>query len=354
MVMTQMIVQADAERLPLDDQSVDVTIGSPPYADARTYGIGAQRSCVEWVMWMLRITQEAQRVTRGPVIWIAAGVTRDRNYWPICEGLMWEWWKLGGEAQLYRPAFWHRVGIPGSGGKDWLRADVEYCMCFKRPGKLAWSDNTACGHPPKWAPGGSMSNRLSNGARVNQWGHPIDSGGTNGSIDDVTCGKSLPSHFMVGPNRRANGEYKLSTRQKVQTRRKPNGERPRDGVYNMPTLANPGTLIKVITGGGVMGHKLAHENEAPYPVKLAEFFVKSFCPPGGIVLDCFGGSGTTAHAATVNGRGFISSDIRFNQCELMRRRLATIDDAPKKTKRERVARPATERNLFTDCATDAA
>ena len=29
-----------------------------------------------------------------------------------------------------------------------------------REGKLPWSDNTACGHPPKWAPGGEMSHRL--------------------------------------------------------------------------------------------------------------------------------------------------------------------------------------------------
>ena len=79
---TVTILHADAEHLPLADRSVDLVFGSPPYCDARTYGIKAQRKCVEWVEWMLRCTAEAQRVCRGPVLWVAAGVTRKRNYWP--------------------------------------------------------------------------------------------------------------------------------------------------------------------------------------------------------------------------------------------------------------------------------
>jgi hypothetical protein len=318
--MKHAIVQADARSLPLADGSVDLTVTSPPYCDARTYGIGAQRKCVEWVTWMLDVVTELQRVTIGPVIIVAAGVTRDRNYWPACEGLMWEWWKRGGDCQLYRPVYWHRVGIPGSGGKDWFRADVEYCMCFKRPGQLPWSDNTACGHPPKWAPGGSMSNRLSSGARVNQWGHPIDSGGTGGSIDDVTCGKARPSHRLTGAE-------KLTMGARSHTKRianeQGNGDAMCDQVYLPPTKANPGNVLKVNVGGGVLGHPFAHENEAPYPVALVEFFIKSLCPPGGRVLDPFCGSGTTADAAERTGRNSIMCDLRASQCELTRRRLKT-------------------------------
>jgi DNA modification methylase len=46
------IAQADATALPLADASVDLVFTSPPYVDARTYGIGAQRDCVEWIDWM--------------------------------------------------------------------------------------------------------------------------------------------------------------------------------------------------------------------------------------------------------------------------------------------------------------
>jgi DNA modification methylase len=90
-------------------------------------------------------------------------------------------------------------------------------------------------------------------------------------------------------------------------------------------LANPGNLIKGIkVGGGMMGHKLAHENEAPYPQKLAEWFIRSYCELGGLVLDPFSGSGTTVAAAVALGRRGIGLDLRLNQCQLGRRRCAEI------------------------------
>jgi hypothetical protein len=66
---------------------------------------------------------------------------------------------------------------------------------------------------------------------------------------------------------------------------------------------------------------LAHENEVPFPEALAEFFVRSFCPPGGLVLDCFSGSGTTGAVAVRHGRRFAGCDIRPSQVELSRRRI---------------------------------
>jgi site-specific DNA-methyltransferase (adenine-specific) len=70
-----------------------------------------------------------------------------------------------------------------------------------------------------------------------------------------------------------------------------------------------------------MGSPLAHENEAPFPEKLAEFFVKSFCPPEGIVLDPFCGSGTTLAVAKRLNRHYQGIDIRQSQVDLATRRL---------------------------------
>ena len=112
--------------------------------------------------------------------------------------------------------------------------------------------------------------------------------------------------------------------QKVQTRRKANEERLRDGVYEMPVLANPGNIVKCKVGGGLMGSKIAHENEAPFPEKLVEPFVRSFCPPGGLVLDIFCGSGTTGAVAIRTGRRFIGVDIRESEIEKTSRRLKEI------------------------------
>jgi hypothetical protein len=325
---------ADAIRLPLADRSVDLVFGSPLYCDARTYGIGAQRDCRSWVAWMLDVTAEAQRVSRGPVVWVAAGVTRKRNYWPACEGLMWEWWQRGGECQLYRPCVFHRVGVPGSGGKDWFRADWEYVMCFKRPGALPWSDNTACGHPPKRAPGGEMSNRTASGSRVNQWGHSIDSGATvTGAGGMVRSKGRRPSHRLSAKRDKwgctpgsTNVREPDGTRctRKVHFSHDANGSTKGGHGQDIVAIANPGNVIKCNVGGGLMGHKLAHENEAPFPEKLAAFFVRSLCPPGGLVLDPFSGSGTTVAVATKYGRRGLGLDLRESQARLGRQRCAEV------------------------------
>jgi DNA modification methylase len=70
-----------------------------------------------------------------------------------------------------------------------------------------------------------------------------------------------------------------------------------------------------------MGHPLAHENEAPFPEWLAEVFVCSFCPPRGIVLDPFSGSGTTLAVAEKQGRRGIGIDVRQSQIDVAAKRL---------------------------------
>jgi hypothetical protein len=346
-------ILGDATRLPLADKSVDLTFCSPPYADARTYGIGAQRNAAEWVEWMLQVVKEAVRVTNGLVLVNCAGVTRDWCYWPSCEGLLWEWYKQGG--RCWRPAFWHRVGIPGSGGKQWLRADIEYVLCFTDcKGKIPWSDNTANGHPPKWAPGGEMSYRLPDGTRTNQWGKTgSETGTTVSDLEKAEIGTPRPSHEsktkrdwqvasgkgLTGgsPSRLSTREHqpsKKSRHEKLDHGAKPHTKSCADGsdveqVYLPPLKANPGNLIQGITvGGGQMGHKLAHENEAPFPVKLAQWFIKSHCPPAGTVLDPFSGSGTTAQAAVELGRNAIGLDIRQSQIDLALRRMASLEPIP--------------------------
>jgi hypothetical protein len=92
--------------------------------------------------------------------------------------------------------------------------------------------------------------------------------------------------------------------------------------YVPPTRTNPGNLLHTLVGGGHLGDRIAHQNEAPYPEKLAEFFILSFCPPKGRVCDPFSGSGTTVVEAVRLGRTGIGFDIRESQIYLARQRLA--------------------------------
>lgn len=288
----------------LPEKSVDLVFGSPPYEDCRTYGIGFAKQGQEWVDWMVEVYRASLRVCKGLVAFVVEGKTRKFRWSATPALLMADLHRAG--IHLRKPPAFQRVGIPGSGGPDWWRNDYEFVICATNGGKLPWSDNTACGHPPKWAPGGEMSNRERDGRRVNQWGHSIDSGATAVDSGGVVRSKGRrPSHKTA--SREHNQEGDAVT-----------------GDYSTPVLANPGNLLHCIVGGGVMGSRLAHENEAPFPESLAEFFVRSFCQPSGIVLDPFSGSGTTAAVALKNNRHFLVIDVRESQCELTRKRIREV------------------------------
>jgi hypothetical protein len=241
----------------LDSNSVDLVFTSPPYESARSYGIGFDLSGQDWVDWALARYIECLRVSSGLVAWVVEGRTKQFRWSATPALLMADLHRAG--VKLRKPPIYKRVGIPGSGGPDWLRNDYEFIVCASN-GKLPWSDNTAMGHEPKFPPGGN------------------------------------PSHH--GENGRVSGRK-----------------------YRPPAKSNPGNVIECHGGGGHMGSDLAHENEAPFPEKLAEFFVKSFCPPGGVVLDCFCGSGTTLAVAERCGRRGIGIDVRESQVELSMRRV---------------------------------
>ncbi len=249
------------------DSSVDLIFGSPPYEDARTYGIDFSLKGEDWVAWMVDIVRESVRVSRGLTAFVVEGKTKQFRWSATPVLLMADLHRSG--IHLRKPPAFRRVGIPGSGGPDWLRNDYEFIVCATSGGKLPWSDNTAMGHPCKYNTGGALSHRHKDGQRKN-----------------------------------ARDKKRIS------------------GNNGRPTIANPGNIIKCHGGGGHLGSKLAHENEAPFPEKLAEFFIRSFCPPGGTVLDPFAGSGTVAAVAERCGRNSISVDVRQSQVDLTKRRLA--------------------------------
>lgn len=277
-----------AERLKRDAVKVDLVMCSPPYEDARLYGeLGFKVRGQDWVDWAVPRFMACLERCNGLVVWVIEGKTRQYRWSATPALLMADLHRRG--VCLRKPPVYARVGIPGSGGSrkrhaanggsaDWLRNDYEFCLCATaRGGRLPWADALAMGHDPKFPPGGAPSHRLPSGARVNKG-----------------------------------------------TRRREGTGRREMQIYIPPDRSNPGNVIRCHGGGGHMGSRLCHENEAPYPEKLAEFFIRSFCPPGGRVWDPFSGSGTTAAVALRHGRNAIASDIRASQIDLTSRRIAEV------------------------------
>jgi site-specific DNA-methyltransferase (adenine-specific) len=80
-----------------------------------------------------------------------------------------------------------------------------------------------------------------------------------------------------------------------------------------------GTIWEYMTAGD--GTRLKHKHPATFPDKLPYDFIRCFCPEGGIVLDPYMGSGTTALAAIQLERNYIGFDISEEYCNLARRRI---------------------------------
>ena len=274
----------------MPSDSVDLVFGSPPYEDSRSYGINFKLKGQAWVDWMFGVCKEASRVCKGLVAFVVEGKTKNFRWSAVPVLLQADLHRAG--YRLRKPPVYHRDGICGSGGPDWLRNSYETIICISK-GKLPWSDNTSCGHPPVYGPGGEISHRTKSGERVN-------------ALTD-------------GRRREADADGNFVCNKKKHTKAKYNGDEQQ--AYKPPKLANPGNVLHYAVGGGRMGSMLAHDNEAPFHIGLAEFFVKSFCPHGGIVCDPFCGSGTTLSAALMHGRRAIGCDIRQSQVDLTLRRI---------------------------------
>lgn len=69
-------------------------------------------------------------------------------------------------------------------------------------------------------------------------------------------------------------------------------------------------------------------NETEKPAQLVEVYVEASVPPGGLVLDIFGGSASTGIAARRLGRRAVIVEMREAQCEAAALRLASDTAMP--------------------------
>jgi len=248
--------------LRLPDDSVDVVVTSPPYAEQRKKqypGVPAEEYPTFTVDWMDRVIPKLK--THGSVLIVIRpdlkkGVINDyvlrtrlalrEAGWCECEELMWLKRDGGGcMGSKYRP-----------------RRCYEHIHWFIRTHK-PFVDMKACGH---WAD--DVSFRATSSGR--QW---KKRGAGKTRLTDVINVKDV------------------------------------DDVIDVPVRRNPQGI----------------DHPAMFSPELAEALIKTFCPEGGVVLDPFAGSGNTCLAARKCGRDFYGFDIMAKYCELARKRLDEQD-----------------------------
>jgi len=89
-------------------------------------------------------------------------------------------------------------------------------------------------------------------------------------------------------------------------------------VKNHPNGKNPGDLWEINTAKNGFAHF------AIFPEEIPRMAIKSCCPPDGIVLDPFGGSGTTAKVAKELNRKSILIEIQSKFLNIIKKRCGKI------------------------------
>lgn len=106
------------------------------------------------------------------------------------------------------------------------------------------------------------------------------------------------------------------------TRREKDGTLTKKGKKTVNEFGARTNIWKYNNGKGfTTKDKIAHEHPAIFPERLVEDHLLSWSNEGDLVLDPFGGSGTTAKVARQLNRDFILIESIEEYCELARRRL---------------------------------
>lgn len=277
----------------IPDNSVHLIITSPPYWGLRDYGhpdqIGMEPELQQYLDHLLQITAELHRVLRkdGALFWNHGdayggtgkkGDSRDPKY------------KNGRNAidppnRKYRPKCMtmqnYRLAMQMVDRQGWILRNI-----------IIW-------HKPNAMPS-SVKDRLNN---------------TYEPVFFFT--KSRRYYFNLDAIRVPYKDPReLKYRQQLDQQRDYEGKGyPQRIERKLGSGKNPGDVWDINT----KPFRGAHF--AVFPMELVERIIKAACPPGGIVLDPFMGSGTTALAALKNGCSFIGIELKQEYIQMALERI---------------------------------
>lgn len=83
---------------------------------------------------------------------------------------------------------------------------------------------------------------------------------------------------------------------------------------------NQGTYWNVIEGPNASGNEFAKIHKATFPVYLPENIINNFTSRNAIIIDCFGGTGTTMIACEKNDRSCFMMELDPKYCDVIIRR----------------------------------
>lgn len=285
----------------LPDCSADCCITSPPYLGLRDYGvneqIGLENSVEAYINRLTDIFREVRRVLKNDgTLWLNVGdsyVSSNSEYsnckrkdligapWLLAFALRNDGW------YLRQDIIWEKPNAMPESVKDRCTKSHEYIFLFSKQSKY-YFDYEAIKEPAvgfnNIVPAGSKGTLRPNSRLRKGNSRTFRGGGV------YTKGQSFNNSAEIMRESHGNNE-------------------------NMTGLRNKRSVWTVAT----QGYKEAHF--ATFPEKLIEPCVLAGSRDGGIILDPFIGSGTTAVVAKKHNRGFIGIELNPDYAEMARRRL---------------------------------
>ncbi len=266
----------------LPDQSVNCCVTSPPYFGLRDYGvdgqIGLEETPEQYVAKMVEVFREVRRVMRD-------------------DGIL--WLNIGDSYYNYRPGNYSDNRAHAFGGErtdDKKRGMPDNPSQSKRGRRLdGLKEKDLIGIP--WLLAFALR---ADGWYLRQdiiWNKP------NPMPESVRdrCTKSHEYVFMMTKSEKYHFDHEVMIEPSADGK-----TRKKRSVWNVATKA----------------YKGAHF--ATFPPELIEPCILAGCPVGGVVLDPFGGSGTTAGVAVAHNRCAILCELNADYSPLVPERVASV------------------------------
>jgi DNA modification methylase len=313
-----LLVHGDArDLLPrVPARSIDVVLTSPPYWGQRRYdsdsGLGGERSPDDYARALVGILEETKRVlTARGSLWLNLGDTYDKKR--LC-GVPWRVALALGDRgfRLRNAVVWDKQKGAPCNAKDKLRNVHEMLFHFVL-GDDAYYDVDAIRVPPGRASivGGRVVTPT--GVSGRKYERQIRTSPSLTEAERVAAGRALrealakvetgelPDFRMVirGCQRATHSDAPEFSGRATELRKR--------GFYVLPYHRNgqkPGDVWRITPEDE--WRRDAHY--AVFPLALCERPIRATCPPGGIVLDPFAGTGSALVAAVREGRRAIGID----------------------------------------------
>lgn len=243
------------------DNSIDLTVTSPPYDSLRDYN-GFELDVDSVSKELFKKTKDG-----GVVVWVVGDSTKNGSETGSSFKQALKFMEAG--FRLHDTMIYKKNTSSFPARRDGVRYTqiFEYMFVFSkgRPKTV----NLICDKPNKWA------------GHTN-WGKNTKRG-KDGELIDAGKIKTVPTHS------------------------------PRENIWEY-----------VVGGGFATSDKIAHKHPAIFPEKLAEDHILTWSNEGDLVVDPFGGSGTTAKMAILNNRNYIHIDISSEYNEIAAERISGL------------------------------